>query len=215
MRRCRVGLLAGIACLVASTPGLRSAAETLDDFEAYESGAIVGPGARSSPWCRVGVATLDNITATSNGSRVITGRQSGQYLVQWPARFGSARYRFEQPRDLSAFRGFSVALKSDVASSGTEAKLLISGAETIYVARASEPVSPAPHIYSTSFDAAAFERVDGSAAFADVLKSVETLGFNVLNAKPEGSDEQSELIVIDDLMLLETDSQPPVTAEPE
>ena len=190
-------------CTAVSLP-----AQMLDDFESYESSQIVGVSAQSSPWFRIGAATLDNVTVTSNGDRVIAGRLSGQYLVQWPASFGSARYRFESPRDLQACPGFSVMLKSDLPESQTRVRLLINGMDTVYLARAEQALTTDARLFSTTMAEADYERVYGEAAFDQVLRKVEALGFQATHPADAAAAEVSELILIDDLRLLEVSAEP-------
>ena len=189
--------------IVALTAGLSSPSrsEVVDDFEAYESEQIVGASAQSSPWFRVGVATIDNVTATANASLVIDGERSGHYLVRWPARFGSARYRFESPRDLSGYAGFSLMLKSDVADTQTSVRLLIGGRESIYLVKTAVPLSAEPARFAADFAAESYELVYGLAGFDEVLTHAEALGFQITNATEEGGAEVTELVVMDDLML--------------
>lgn len=197
-----------IICSLAALGSVSASAEVIDDFESYTSEQIVGPSAQSSPWCRIGVATIDNVIATANSARVIDGKQSGHYLVRWPARFGSARYRFESPRDLQNNVGFSLKLKSDAADSGTQVQLLIGGAESVYLAKAGDTLGAEAKRYSVEFDEADFELVYGTASFSEVITQVQTLGFQVTNSTAEGDAEITELIVMDDLMLTETAVEP-------
>jgi hypothetical protein len=187
----------------------------VDNFESYDDGQIIGPSAQSTPWRRFGNATVDNVVATAHPSKVIAGDLSAQYVVRWPAKFGSARYAYAAPTDLRAYAALSLTLRSDQAQSGTVLRLVIDDGETSFLSKASFPVTDQAQRCAVALTAAAFERAAGNAAFDAVLAKIKSIGFNVTNPRTEAQGQLTQVLVFDGLCLYGPNDALPADALPE
>lgn len=182
--------------------------QVVDDFESYQHGQIIGLTAISSPWRRFGGATNDNITVNAQEQWQISGTNAALYGVVWPNPFGAIRRAFEAPTDLSPFAAVSIKMRSDRVGGHTQARLAISNGPTTYVSIASAPVDRETRGYVFELGRTKMVCVNGTDSYDTVITSVWNAGFDFHN----NEDEQTETIVIDDFMLL--DSVPEIEASP-
>ena len=198
MRHC---LLISFAAVLLIAPAV-FAERVLDDFETYKDGQIVGPSATSAPWRRFGRATIDNVVATRNVQKVIEGKVSGQYVVRWPASFGSARYQLDEPLNLRQFHRIAIDLRSDRSDTRTRVRLSIDDGKTSFLTKQRMPVTDAARSFAAVLDRERFERVAGKGSFGEVIERVRAVGFNVYNPKSEDESEVTETLIFDALRLL-------------
>ena len=92
LNKSAITLLGFVAIVLIGAPAL--ADKTVDDFESYNSGQIIGKNWDTKPWRRFGNATNDNVVATGADGKVISGRRSAEYGASWPNRFGAIRFAF-------------------------------------------------------------------------------------------------------------------------
>lgn len=209
--------------LILSSGGPVGADTVLDNFELYQDGQMIGVSATSMPWRRFGDATNDDFIVTGVEERVISGALSAQYCVYWPNRFGSVRFAFPEPTDLSSYIAVRCSFKStDIVhaeSDGnlpepityTEVALVVSDGTTTY--EAAVPVPLARDAQTVTFyltegimvlpDHRNHRKVpvmseDGPTPFSKVISSVDNIG--LIFRSRQGN--YTETIVIDDLTLM-------------
>ena len=207
-------------CLILPLSATAGADTVLDDFESYRDGQMIGISASSTPWRRFGDATNDDLIVTGVQGRVINGALSAQYCVYWPNRFGSIRFAFPEPTDLSSYIAASCTIKStDIVHAETDGNmpdpitytdvaLVISDGSTTYEAAVPVPLSREPQtvtFYLTEgiMLTGQHNKINPStgdevSAFSKVISSVDNIGLMFRSRQ----GQYTETIVIDDFTLL-------------
>ena len=158
----------------------------------------------SRPWRRFGAATTDNVVATTRRNKVISGNVSGQYGVFWPNTFGSARYVFEAPTDLSAFSAASVKVFSDTPTTTTYVRFAISDGVTTFALGGRRTITDQIQTFTFSFDEIESELMDGDDTLARVISNVDNIGLIFQSVK----GQYVETLMFDDLVLLSETDEP-------
>lgn len=171
--------------------------KTVDNFEAYKKGEVIGKSWESEPWRRFGTATNDNIYATGIDGQVIAGRRSGLYGAFWPNRFGAVRFVYKNPEDLNEYAKASVKIRSDQSNTNTRVKLAISNGETTYISGAGQSLTNKVQHITFSLDPADMVLADGSDSYADVVTNAKMIGLDFTSS--EG--QYTEAILFDDFEL--------------
>jgi hypothetical protein len=121
-------LATALALLLGGMQSQASAALVIDNFEGYTAGQVIANGAASTPWNRSGTAINDQLYATNNASRLISGNISGQITLYW-SNGTSANVRRNYAADPGQdFRNYATAqidVRSMNATSATVVKLSI------------------------------------------------------------------------------------------
>lgn len=172
--------------------------KTIDNFETYKKGEVIGASYNSKPWCRFGTATDDNVVATGTDGWVISGRRSGQYGAFWPNRFGAVRFVFKSTTDLNEFAKSSVKIRSNKPTSNTRVKLAVSNGETTYISSAGQALTNKVQHLTFSLDPSDMVLADGSDSYADVVTNAKMIGLDFTST--EG--QYTEAIIFDDFELL-------------
>jgi hypothetical protein len=186
-----------------ATGPLAMADKTVDDFESYKSGQIIGKTYNSEPWCRFGKATNDNIAATGTDGKVISGRRSGQYGATWPNTFGAVRFVFKNKTDLNQYIQSAIKVRSDNSSTNTRVKLAISNGETTYASSVGQSLSTKIQHLTFSLDPADMVQADGSDSYTDVVTNATMIGLDFVSS--EG--RYTEAIIFDDFELKATSGE--------
>ena len=171
--------------------------KTVDNFETYDKGQVIGKSYNSTPWRRFGTATNDNIYATGVDGMVISGTRSGQYGAFWPNRFGATRFVFKTPTDLNAFAKASVKIRSDKATTNTRVKLAVSNGETTYISSVGQSLTNKVQHIMFSLDPSDMVLADGSGSYADVIANAQMIGMDFTS----GEGQYTEAILFDDFEL--------------
>ena len=180
----------------------------LDDFESYGSGAIVGASATSAPWRRFGAATNDNVTTTDMPENIINGAVSGQYGVDWRlGSFGSARFVFDGPADLTGHEFVHVEMRSSEAESSTRVRLVIASGETTYQSLDSFDLTSVARDLVFALRSDRFVHIPDTPdrPFDEVIADATNIGFT-FTRWVDGADV--ETLIMDDFRLQE-DITPP------
>ena len=170
---------------------------TIDNFESYADGQIIGPNATSSPWRRFGGATNDNVMATRDERWVIRGDGSVLYGLVWPGSFGAVRYVFDKPTDLSPNNYVKVKMRSGSNTTYTQVRLAISNGSTTYVSVANLPLSRQVQQLVFKLGPNHLSKNIGHDTYKQVIQGATTIGFDFRNVEDEGY----ETIVFDDFTL--------------
>ncbi len=187
---------AAVAVFVLTVAPAR-ADRTIDDFETYQKGQIIGKSWDSTPWRRFGLATNDNIVATATDGKVISGTRSAEYGAFWPNRFGAIRFVFTEATDLNQFNEASVKIRSDYATTNTAVKIAISNGTTTYISAAGQGVTNKVQHILFSLDPSNMTLADGSDSYADVVTNATMIGLDFTSS--EG--QYTESIIFDDFEL--------------
>ncbi len=174
--------------------------QVIDDFESYKAGQIVGKSYNSTPWCRFGHATNDNVVATGIDGKVVSGKRSAEYGVFWPNRFGAVRYVFKEHKDLNEFAEASVKVRSNKSMTNTRIKVAVSNGETTFISAAGQALTNKIQHISFSLDPGDMILADGSDSYADVITNVKMIGLDFSSS--EG--QYTEAIIFDDFELRST-----------
>lgn len=208
MIRCMLCLLVGVAAIASIGESVlaeerpATATRVLDDFESYPDGETVGESAKSKPWKRFGEATMDNLVVTAQEDRVLAGKQSAQYPVNWPARFGMVRYVPETPIDLTQSSAVTVKLRSSNPQTRTKAHLSLTNGKATYESKqAVELAGDETKDLRFALGSEQLTHVDGDAAqsAADVLRAATEIGFKLVSTGQQG---YKETILIDDVGII-------------
>ncbi len=170
---------------------------TVDNFETYKKGEVIGKSWNSQPWSRFGTATNDNIYATGTDGQVIAGRRSGLYGAFWPNRFGAVRFVFKNPEDLNEYAKATVKIRSDKSTTNTRVKLAVSNGETTYISGAGQSLTHKVQHVTFSLDPADMVIADGSDSYTDVVTNAKMIGLDFTST--EG--QYTEAIIFDDFEL--------------
>lgn len=189
-----VGLMVGLLAFAS----LARADSTIEDFESYTNGQIVGLTATSSPWRRFGMATNDNITATGQKRWVISGDRSGLYGLVWPNSFGAIRYVFSDATDLSSHGGATVKMRSNRADTHTVVKLAVSNGATTFVTAADRPLTTQVQQLTFEISPSKMIRTAGPDGYEEVIHGAWSIGFDFLSS----DDPYTETIVFDDFVIV-------------
>ena len=198
-----ITLLGFVVVVQLGAPAL--ADKTVDDFESYNSGQIIGKSWDTKPWRRFGEATNDNVVATGVDGKVVSGRRSAEYGVFWPNRFGAIRFAFNKKVNLTEYATVSVKIRSSNPTTHTRVKLAISDGETTYLTTLGQDLTHKIQKLTFSLDPADHILADGSGSFKDVITSAEMIGLDFTST--EGQYDES--IIFDDFELHNAESETP------
>lgn len=173
--------------------------KTIDNFEAYKPGQIIGKSWDSTPWRRFGLATNDNVVCTATDGKVVAGQRSAEYGAFWPNRFGAIRYVFDAATDLNVYTGAAVKIRSDNATTNTRVKLAISDGDTTYISGVGQALTNKVQSINFSLDPADMVLADGAHAYADVVANAKMIGMDFTS----GEGQYTESIIFDDFELKE------------
>jgi len=179
--------------------------KTVDDFESYNSGQIIGKSWDTKPWRRFGNATNDNVVSTGVDGKVITGRRSAQYGAFWPNRFGAIRFAFNKNADLTQYATASVKIRSSNPSTNTRVKLAISDGETTYLTTLGQDLTHKVQTLTFSLDPADHILADGSGSFKDVITNAAMIGLDFTST----SGQYDESLIFDDFELHNAEPETP------
>ena len=189
-----------IAVLAFVVSPAAKADKIIDNFESYKPGEVIGKSYNSTPWCRFGNATNDNIYATATDGKVVSGQRSGQYGAFWPNRFGAVRFVFSGPTNLNEYVGASVKIRSDKASTHTRVKLAVSNGKTTYITSVGQDITEKVQHLTFSLDPADMILADGSDSYTDVITNASMIGLDFTS----GEGQYTEAIIFDDFELRST-----------
>lgn len=188
------------ASVLLLTVSLVQADKTVDNFESYKAGQIIGKSYNSTPWCRFGHATNDNVVATGTDGKVVSGTRSAEYGAFWPNRFGAIRYVFDEPTDLNEYAKATVKIRSDKSTTNTRVKIAVSNGETTFISAAGQSLTDKIQHISFSLDPGDVILADGSDSYADVITNVKMIGLDFTSS--EG--QYNESLIFDDFELRNT-----------
>jgi len=176
---------------------------TVDDFENYQNGQIVGPGAVSSPWRRFGSATNDHVMATIQDRWLISGDVSGVYGLVWPNSFGAIRRAYDSPFDLGGYNLATIKIQSGNHDTHTLVRLAISNGHTTFVTVVEYPLTKRVQELTFELGMTKMIRVVGEDTYDDVVGNIWNLGFDFRNTEDKGF----ETVSFDDFILKSGASQ--------
>ena len=178
---------------------------TIDNFESYSPGEIVGDGPISKLWRRFGQATNENITISFKsgafifGKGLISGIKSGQYGLTWSGgdgEFGAIRYQFDGPVDLGRRSLVSVMMFSDDPQTRTLVSLAFGNSSTTY--RTDKHVFLTKDVQTIVFKITEPDvfRNEGTDSYTDVISNVTEIGFTFTSS----FGFNQETVIMDDFI---------------
>ena len=187
-----------------TTIELSQTGATVDNFESYSLGEIVGSSATSKPWKRFGPATDDFVRvsgllgATLVGKGVISGKRSGQYSLDWSlpdSDFGAIRFQFEDRVDLRDRSLVTVKMFSDNPEGRTFVSFAFSNGTTTY--RTDKHVILSRDTQTISFKTTEPDVFlnEGTDSYADVISNTTEVGFTFTSSR-----SFQEIIIFDDFI---------------
>jgi len=191
--------IAAAVVMISFLVGITAQADdmTIDDFETYSKGQIIGKSWDSTPWRRFGNATNDNVVATGTDGKVVSGARSAQYGAFWPNRFGAIRFVFKETTDLNPYSDASIKIRSDNTSTSTSVKVAVSNGETTYIGAAGQSITNKIQHIVFSLDPSNMILADGSDSFADVITNAKMIGLDCTSS----DGRYTESIIFDDFEL--------------